>query len=375
MGQMKMTKEQATKAAKLFGLGKEETLLLQEVPYRGSLPQVPPTDPLIYRFYELVQVYGTTWKELIQEEFGDGIMSAIDFDMTMERQPDQKGDRVKIAMSGKFLGYKILLSRSADTRPCLGMSVRWQIVNNRRSARFRGELALSDLSTPELGLGPVPKATLRAHIAERLRAAILAGDIAPGAPLTETALSTRFDVSRGPLREAMRQLIEEGLLVTVPYTGTHVAALSVEDVREIYSLRTALEIFAFEQVWEHRDDRFRRELHRRNEALLASIDAGDDRTSISTELALHGLVFEASGHKLLQRAWHGLRGRLQLYWAAHHRAHGRRGPRRDSHDSYISGGSRRRSRRAAPGDRRPHAPRRGGHGEVRFGGIEEGDVT
>jgi DNA-binding GntR family transcriptional regulator len=200
---------------------------------------------------------------------------------------------------------------------------------------FRGELALSDLSTPELGLGPVPKATLRAHIAERLRAAILAGDIAPGAPLTETALSTRFDVSRGPLREAMRQLIEEGLLVTVPYTGTHVAALSVEDVREIYSLRTALEIFAFEQVWERRDDRFRHELHRRNEALLASIDAGDDRTSISTELALHGLVFEASGHKLLQRAWHGLRGRLQLYWAAHHRAHGRRGPRRDSHDSYI----------------------------------------
>ena len=88
------------------GLGKEETLLLQEVPYRGSLPQVPPTDPLIYRFYELVQVYGTTWKELIQEEFGDGIMSAIDFDMTMERQPDQKGDRVKIGMSGKFLGYK-----------------------------------------------------------------------------------------------------------------------------------------------------------------------------------------------------------------------------------------------------------------------------
>ncbi len=106
MGQMKMTKEQATKAGKLFGLDKEAVLLLQEVPYRGSLPQVPPTDPLIYRFYELVQVYGTTWKELIQEEFGDGIMSAIDFDMTMERLPDQKGDRVKLVMSGKFLSYK-----------------------------------------------------------------------------------------------------------------------------------------------------------------------------------------------------------------------------------------------------------------------------
>ncbi len=81
-------------------------LLLQEMPYRGSLPTAVPTDPLIYRFYELVQVYGTTWKSLIQEEFGDGIMSAIDFDMELERQPDQKGDRVRVTMSGKFLPYK-----------------------------------------------------------------------------------------------------------------------------------------------------------------------------------------------------------------------------------------------------------------------------
>lgn len=106
LGQMTMTREQATKAQKLFGLNAEATTLLQEVPYRGSLPPGPPTDPLVYRFYELVQVYGTTWKELIQEEFGDGIMSAIDFDMTMERLPDQKGDRVKLVMSGKFLSYK-----------------------------------------------------------------------------------------------------------------------------------------------------------------------------------------------------------------------------------------------------------------------------
>jgi len=185
-------------------------------------------------------------------------------------------------------------------------------------------------------LDPVPKSTLRAHVAERLRTAILAGDIPPGAPLVETALSRRFDVSRGPLREALRQLIEEGLVVTVPYTGTHVAPLSVEDVQEIYSLRTALETFAFEQVWARRDERFRAELCRRNDALLASIDAGDDRASIYNELEFHGLVYEASDHRLLQRAWHGLRGRLQLYWAAHHRAHGMRGPRRDSHDSYIA---------------------------------------
>jgi cyanate lyase len=106
MGQMKLRPEQAERAASLFELGEDEKLLLQEIPYRGSLPSVVPTDPLIYRFYELVQVYGTTWKELIQEEFGDGIMSAIDFDMAIERQPDPKGDRVKLTLSGKFLPYK-----------------------------------------------------------------------------------------------------------------------------------------------------------------------------------------------------------------------------------------------------------------------------
>jgi cyanate lyase len=106
MGQMKLRPEQARRAAKLLGLDAEEQNLLQEIPYRGSLPTPVPTDPLIYRFYELVQVYGTTWKELIQDEFGDGIMSAIDFDMAIERQPDPKGDRVKLTLSGKFLPYK-----------------------------------------------------------------------------------------------------------------------------------------------------------------------------------------------------------------------------------------------------------------------------
>jgi cyanate lyase len=76
------------------------------VPYRGTGTPMPPTDPLIYRFYELVMVNGPAWKALIEEEFGDGIMSAIDFDMTMARQADPKGDRVRIAMTGKFLPFK-----------------------------------------------------------------------------------------------------------------------------------------------------------------------------------------------------------------------------------------------------------------------------
>jgi cyanate lyase len=110
LGQMKLRPEQAERAAKLLGLDPGEQRLLEEIPYRGSLPTMGPgavpTDLLIYRFYELVQVYGTTWKELIQEEFGDGIMSAIDFDMAIERQPDPKGDRVKLTLCGKFLPYK-----------------------------------------------------------------------------------------------------------------------------------------------------------------------------------------------------------------------------------------------------------------------------
>jgi cyanate lyase len=106
LGQMSMTPGAAQQIAEILGLSAEDAATLAAIPYRGSLPTAVPTDPLIYRFYELVSVYGTTWKELIHEEFGDGIMSAIDFDMTLERQPDPKGDRVKITMSGKFLGYK-----------------------------------------------------------------------------------------------------------------------------------------------------------------------------------------------------------------------------------------------------------------------------
>lgn len=106
LGQMALTAAQANMVGKLFDLSADDVLWLQRVPYKGSLPTSVPTDPLIYRFYELVNVYGTTLKELIHEEFGDGIMSAIDFSMDLTREPDPKGDRVRIVMSGKFLPYK-----------------------------------------------------------------------------------------------------------------------------------------------------------------------------------------------------------------------------------------------------------------------------
>jgi cyanate lyase len=103
---MPMSKEEAQKVAGVLDLQEEEVTLLQTIPMRGSLDQSVPVDPTIYRFYELIQVYGTTWKELIHEEFGDGIMSAIDFEMAIDRLPDPKGDRVKVTMHGKFLPYR-----------------------------------------------------------------------------------------------------------------------------------------------------------------------------------------------------------------------------------------------------------------------------
>jgi cyanate lyase len=106
LGQMTLNAEQAGVIGEIFGLTAEEKQWLMVVPYKGSLPTSVPTDPLIYRFYELVSVYGTTFKELIHEEFGDGIMSAIDFRMDLKREPHSMGDRVSITMSGKFLPYK-----------------------------------------------------------------------------------------------------------------------------------------------------------------------------------------------------------------------------------------------------------------------------
>ena len=97
---------QAALIGQIFDLPPEAVAVLQVVPYKGSLPTTVPTDPLIYRFYELVNVYGSTFKELIHEEFGDGIMSAIDFKMDLQREPNANGDRVNITMSGKFLPYK-----------------------------------------------------------------------------------------------------------------------------------------------------------------------------------------------------------------------------------------------------------------------------
>jgi len=106
-GENSMPEPFASKLCTALSLPSEVKAALSEYPVKGqSLGQTVPTDPLIYRFYEIMQVYGLTLKDVIQEKFGDGIMSAIDFTLDIQKQPDPKGDRVVVTMSGKFLPYK-----------------------------------------------------------------------------------------------------------------------------------------------------------------------------------------------------------------------------------------------------------------------------
>lgn len=181
----------------------------------------------------------------------------------------------------------------------------------------------------------VKRETMGAQICTMMRAAILSGEFAPGEVVTESGLAVRFGTSRGPMREALRQLIDQGLIVSVPYTGTRIVDLSTKDINDIYAMRICLEVFAFELIWDRRTPQFEEELRARHRRLLDAIDAQDDVRAIDAELDLHGLSYETSDNQILLSNWSSIRGRLQVYWAAHHRAHGMSGPRRDSHDAYI----------------------------------------
>jgi cyanate lyase len=110
MGQATMAKDEAEKTVKALGVGEglagQISDSLQEMPMKGSLDSAVPVDPLLYRFHEITQVYGTTLKALIHEMFGDGIMSAIDFEIDIRKKEDPKGDRVVVTYNGKFLPYR-----------------------------------------------------------------------------------------------------------------------------------------------------------------------------------------------------------------------------------------------------------------------------
>ena len=185
-------------------------------------------------------------------------------------------------------------------------------------------------------LKPISKDnTLRASVVEQLREAIIRGELAPGTKLTESLLSSQLGVSRGPLREAIRQLADQGLIETIPYTGTYVANISVQSIQELYTFRIELEQFAFKLVWDKRTPEFYRDINQQLKILTKAIEVQDREAAITEELELHNIVYKYCGHSLLQDTWKRLRGRLHLYFTLHQKAHNRAGPRIDAHDKYV----------------------------------------
>src|SRR5690554_402538 len=177
--------------------------------------------------------------------------------------------------------------------------------------------------------------TLRERLVAALRKAVLEATLPPGSRLVETKWAEQLGVSRGPLREAIFELVKEGLLEQVPFRGTVVRSLSVEDIQEIYSFRTLLESFAFRLVWEKRTPEYFRMLDSRHRALNYSIYAGDQQQAITREMDLHGLVYEFSKHRSLIESWNLMRGRLHFYFTLHQQAHKRSAALPDAHDRYV----------------------------------------
>jgi len=188
-----------------------------------------------------------------------------------------------------------------------------------------------------LNLKPIHKnRTLRANVAEQLKDAIISGDLPPGTKLVESQLSSLLGVSRGPLREAISQLVDQGLIESIPYTGTYVANITVTAIQELYSFRTELEQFAFKLVWGKRDDAFFNELDLQLKKLTQAVKDNDRSATIFEELELHNVVYKHCGHTLLQDTWQRLRGRLHLYFTLHQEAHNRAGPLISAHDKYVN---------------------------------------
>lgn len=186
-------------------------------------------------------------------------------------------------------------------------------------------------------LKPVGNPTLRGQAVDRVKGLIISGKLPAGERLTETELSEALGISRGPLREAIRDLVELGLLVSEPYKGLFVRTVTRKDLEEIYSLRTALEKLAFQQCWDRRTPDTIIDLQGRNSALIEVIDGNPDPFgAIERELDLHSWCYELSDHKLLMRSWQRLRPNLQFYFVMHQQAHGRSGPLREAHDTYIA---------------------------------------
>lgn len=185
------------------------------------------------------------------------------------------------------------------------------------------------------GFAPIIDTTRRAEVVGQLRRAILTGQLRPGQKVNELRISEQMKVSRAPLREAIRELVQEGLLTNIPYAGAYVIDVTAKDVTEAYSLHHVLEDFAITRVWPLRDGQFAAELDRRHDAVRQATVALDTTKQIEAALQLHSLIYEWSDHALLLETWQRLARRLQMYFALHQRARGEAVPDLDMHVDYV----------------------------------------
>ncbi len=184
-------------------------------------------------------------------------------------------------------------------------------------------------------LRPVEDGTLRAQVAKQLHGMVTGGHFAPGERLTENALAAQLKVSRAPLREAIRELVDTGILVSRPYKGLFVRTVSLTDLQEIYSMRTALEQFAFKLAWDKRTPEALSDLKSRYDQIVSAQAHGDQASAIECETRFHSWVYELTGHALLMSHWNRLIPLVQIYLSLHHRMHGSHGEFRHMTGEYL----------------------------------------
>jgi len=186
------------------------------------------------------------------------------------------------------------------------------------------------------GLQPIKNNTLRDRAFTLIKQMIIDGVFDPGQRLTEANLSDALGISRGPLREAIRDLVDARLLVALPYKGIFVRSVSRKDLEEIYTLRTTLEVIAFNQCWDKRTSRACEDLFQLHRRLLQEVSSGrQPDTAIALEIELHSWCYRLSGNSLLIQCWERLKPSLHYYFMLHQRAHNRAGPFEGAHERYV----------------------------------------
>lgn len=182
---------------------------------------------------------------------------------------------------------------------------------------------------------PVPVVTRRDHVVMALRRSILAGQIPPGTQLVESGLAVQFGVSRGLLREAIRELIESGLVVNRPYAGAFVTEINASILRDVYEVRRVMEREAYTRIWPVRDQSFHDELRLRFKLMMQAIESGDLSEEIRAEAHFHGLVYERCGNHLMPAIWQQMTQKIQLGFAICQITHAPKMNFEENHERFL----------------------------------------